>query len=558
MRFNDLTATVLAVRPDTPGAKAILWRQCVDLLAQVDHGDPDPADGTAADELAARLVALRGEVPVAVRLASIRELGAKLRSERLARLFLDDESTVVVAAMRAIRLDDSELARLIAEAGPLARSILRGRTDIGPLARRALDAFGATDLSLARTEVAETVTSAPETEASQIRRIVERIERFTQERRPRATTATVVDATVEEATPRGSEDVVAPAATSSRFTFVTDVNGTLIDADGGARSALVGLSLCRNASDGSGGVDGQVFGAFHKKTAIRDGRLIIPTGPLAGTWLINADARFDPASGRFLGYAGDGRAPDAVEQAARLAAAPTMAGGTTATSLRQLIHELRTPLTGMMGFAELIQTELLGPVPDGYRTLAGDIVSDVRSLVDILDDLDSAHRQERKPHVRDEASGADLAASLEGAIARYAPGDKGSSRLLLNAASDLPRAALAGTVADRIALHLIRAVAACLNGESRAIICAREGRTLVVSVARPSLLRGLDEAALLDPGFDHAPEGEVAPPLGIGFTLRLVNRLAQANGGSFTISRAAMRLTLPVFEESSEEAGRQS
>ncbi len=545
MRFNDLTATVLAVRPDTPGAKAILWRQCIDLLAQLDRGDAHPGHEDAADELSDRLITLRGEVPTAVKLASIRELGARLRSERLARLLLEDESAVVVATMRTVRLGDEDLARLIAGAGPLARSILRGRTDLGPVARRALDAFGAADLSLEKPADTEQPASAPVSEASQIRKIVERIERFTQERRPR------------EAKVPAMADEAEPAATVvDRFTFVTDTSGTLIGAAGGERSALIGLSLCHSAADGQGGVDGQVFGAFRKKTAIRDGRLIIAAGPIAGAWLVNADPRFDPASGRFLGYAGDARAAGELEQAARLATGPE-ARGATATSLRQLIHELRTPLTGMMGFAELIQSQLLGPVGDGYRALAGDIVADVRSLVDILDDLDSANRPVPRP-VTEEAVGADLAASLAGAVARYATDQRGTSRLLLNAASDLPPAAVAGTVADRIALHLIRAVAACLNGESRAIICTREGRTLVVSIARPSLLRGLDEAALLDPGYDHSPDGDGAPPLGIGFTLRLVNRLAQANGGSFTISRAAMRLTLPVLEIASEEAGLQS
>lgn len=548
MRFNDLTATVLAMRPDTPGAKAISWRQCIDLLAQADGEDASVAQHGAIEALSARLVALRADVPVAVKLASIRELGARLRSERLARLLLEDESAVVVAIMRTVRLSDGDLARLIAGAGPLARSVLRSRTDIGPLARRALDAFGTADLSLAQpVEVAQPAT-ATATGTSQIRQIVERIERFTQERRPR-------DIGVSVAEGAGAEEE-SESAGFDRFTFITDTSGTLIDAFGGDRPALVGLSLCHAPANGQGGVDGQVFGAFRKKTAIRDGRLIVASGPAAGAWLINADPRFDPASGRFLGYSGDARAAGELEQAARLAARPD-ASGTTATSLRQLIHELRTPLTGMMGFAELIQSQLLGPVSDGYRLLASDIVADVRSLVDILDDLDSAHRQERRSGAG-EPVGADLATSFAGAVARYAADQHATSRLMLDAPSDLPPAAVASTVADRIALHLIRAVAACLNGETRTIVCTREGGGLVVTIARPSLIEGFDEASLLDPGHDLSLDDDSAPPLGVGFTLRLVNRLAQAHGGDFTISDAGLRLTLPVLTAASEEAGRHS
>lgn len=554
MRFNDLMATVLAMRPDTTGAKAVSWRQCLDLLAQANDGPVAPTDAERLDQLSARLVALRADVPTAVKLASIHELGGRLRSERLARILLEDDSTVVVAAMRAVRLDDGDLARLIAGAGPLARSVLRARSDIGPLARRALDVFGAADLSLAKPVAVDQPVAAQEaaTETSQIRQIVERIERFTQERRPRdagtsaAGPGTKVSTEIEPAL---------PSTPSDRFTFVTDISGTLIDAAGGERSALIGLSLCRNPADGHGGVDGQVFGAFRKRTAIRDGRLIIASGTLVGAWLINADPRFDPASGRFLGYTGDARAVGDLEQAARLSSG-TEVGGATATSLRQLIHELRTPLTGMMGFAELIQSQLLGPVSDGYRSLAGDIVADVRSLVDILDDLDSAHRHEPRPGAG-EAAGADLAASFAGAIARYGADEGARSRLVLNAAPDLPPAAVPATVADRIALHLVRAVAACLNGEARSIVFSREGGSLVVTIGRPSLIAGLDEAALLDPGYDHALDEDDAPPLGVGFTLRLVNRLAQANGGSFAVSDAVMRLTLPALANASEEAGRQ-
>ncbi|WP_447407616.1 hypothetical protein, partial [Clostridium perfringens] len=80
----------------------------------------------------------------------------------------------------------------------------------------------------------------------------------------------------------------------------------------------------------------------------------------AGTWRVAGTPSFDPASGRFVGYAGIARRPRADED---VAPSRRMASD----SLRQLVHELRTPTNAIAGFAELIEAQLLGPVSDVYR-----------------------------------------------------------------------------------------------------------------------------------------------------------------------------------------------
>ncbi|MFY0104416.1 histidine kinase dimerization/phospho-acceptor domain-containing protein, partial [Acinetobacter baumannii] len=60
--------------------------------------------------------------------------------------------------------------------------------------------------------------------------------------------------------------------------------------------------------------------------------------------------------------------------------------------MRQLVHELRTPTTAIAGFAEMIEGELLGPVPAPYRDYAGNIRHQARGLLGAIDDLDTAAR----------------------------------------------------------------------------------------------------------------------------------------------------------------------
>src|SRR6185312_5930438 len=83
----------------------------------------------------------------------------------------------------------------------------------------------------------------------------------------------------------------------------------------------------------------------------------------AGDWQISGIPVFDPANGRFTGYRGTARRPRADERAEPV----------PADSLRQLVHELRTPTNAIAGFAEMIESQMLGPVSDPYRDRAGEI-----------------------------------------------------------------------------------------------------------------------------------------------------------------------------------------
>ncbi|MCE7797958.1 hypothetical protein LWE61_15520 [Sphingobium sufflavum] len=607
MRFNDLIPTILSGRGEGQWANAILWRQCVDLLAQYDPGSG--RDAADLDPVATTLRSISGQVEREQKLAALRELGNRLTSPRLVRLLLADDAPVQVAAMGKARLADVEWPSIIAEAGPLARSILRRRSDLGAEARRALDAFGLTDMTLidlslnadesatdvleladlaGPTDVADPVAMAelaevfelparpapvapsvpaptlpPMGEQSQIRRIVDRIERFTSERQERGHPHPLTVATAASRADHGrfaggeerGEDRSAEATQAiGSVTFLTDADGVIRTLHGAPTATLAGYRLATPSLDRNTGPDGQILGAFRRRGAFREGRLTIGQGLLAGCWLVDGDPLFDQRSGRFTGYRGIARRARRTDIAPFIAAPQVAAGAqdstgadvtSDATSLRQLIHELRTPLHGVMGFAELIEAQFLGPVNDRYRSMAGNIVSDVRNLVDILDDLDMANRDDRLAAVPD-AGGTDAAALLADAVARLGPDEEGRQRLLLDPAGALPSVDVAPTIAERMIVHFVRALTGCVGTETLGARCRLERDRLSIEIDRPAAMADLSDAQLFDSGFEHVAVNMDAPVLGVGFALRLVRRLAQANKGLLAVHPGHFALVLPL------------
>jgi PAS domain S-box-containing protein len=73
--------------------------------------------------------------------------------------------------------------------------------------------------------------------------------------------------------------------------------------------------------------------------------------------------------------------------------------------LSTMSHELRTPLNAIIGFSEVIQGELLGPVGvPAYKTYAADVISSGRHLLTIINDiLDFAKAEAGRLALREEA-----------------------------------------------------------------------------------------------------------------------------------------------------------
>ncbi len=563
MRFNDLTQTVLAVEERTGGAAASLWRQCVDILAQ--HDQPGKAvlrqeDRTA---LVTRLGDLRGQLSEAQRIASVVELGSRLRSPALIEFFAADRPSVCAAAIARARLPDALWPVLLPRLGPTARGVLRGRRDIGPETRRALAAFGASDLVLgvdpavvaleAATSFAPTSREAAGARAagefdaagvggerSQIRQLVEKIERFTSTSR------------VRQPSPLLPPEEEQPVCDS--FPFETDADGAMIWVGDACRTALVGISIAQPALPGETGPDGHVAGAFARRSSFQHGRLHIGEGLYAGEWRLSAVPFFDPASGRFQGFRGQARRPLMHETPHPVRPAMGPDNRPSLDSMRQVVHELRTPLNAILGFAEIIEQQLFGPAGVHYREMAANILSDARRLLTAFDEIDLAARASAASAATalpSRTEPVDLTGITDQLTQLYEDQRSGKPRLRISASANLPQAQAEPAQCERMVQHLVRTLVS-LAGEDETVQGAiwlqpdGVGGRLILGFDRPARLCGLEEHEMLDPGYGNDGDWPDAPLLGLGFSLRLVRSLAQAQGGTLRIENERLLLELPV------------
>lgn len=541
MRFDDSLSTVLSAETESGMGAQAAWRQLVDLIGR----GRVPADEAALE----RLHELRAHVSVSVRAASARALAFATPPEALVAFFGEDRLDIAAPVLRTAILSGLEWTRIVPRLSPAGRSVLRHRRDLPVEASLALESFGPTDfvLEFTASENAEALTPAlvdsvvevqrelptvpealpsadapaPEAPRFEIADLVARIDAFQRER---------------ERAPAEPKPTPAPA---DAFRFETDGSGTICWVDGVVPTPLVGVSLAHAALQGQAQVEGGIAGAYRRRSAFRDARLAVGgTSDASGGWRLSGVPAFDPATGRFLGYRGNARRPRPDESAT-----PRRSTGAS-DSLRQLVHELRTPTNAIAGFAELIETELLGPVADPYRYHAGAIRGQASTLIQAIDDLDTAAR-------------------LDGGALELRPAAVDLAPLLARAVADLQpladlRAASVGLEGDvvppvraddraleRLVARLLSALLSLAEpGERLRIVTGHVGKAVTLAIDKPAAFDRADEVA----------EREGAPLLGFTFALKLAANLAVELGGGLVIDGERLTLRLPAAVDQGMQA----
>ncbi len=372
-----------------------------------------------------------------------------------------------------------------------------------------------------------------EPDVRQIKALVERIEAY---RKSRSAAPDQAAATPEPLT---------------EFRFEAGPDGVVRWVEGAPRGPLIGQSIAFSADALDFGVDGHAAGAFRQRAPFRDARLIVAgEGPAAGAWRISAVPFFDEHDGRFAGYRGAARRPRREEEAAIGADRTTGLFGSSLPpdSLRQLVHEFRTPLNAIIGFAEMIEGQLLGPVSEAYRDRAKSIAREATGLLKSVDDLDTAARAETE-RLTLAVEAIDAVTILRRVEAHYAAhaAERGVG-LVVDIEGDIPQLAADPIATERMFERLLSAtVGLAASGETIAVRCTRSAQPHRIEIAfsRPRLLEGLAEDALLDPGYSPDGDWPDAPALGLGFALRLVRNIAAEAQGRMIIEDDRFVLLLP-------------
>jgi len=282
--------------------------------------------------------------------------------------------------------------------------------------------------------------------------------------------------------------------------------------------------------------------AFAMRAPFRDTVLTVPgDGQVSGDWKISGVPAFDPADGRFAGYRGialrDLPPPPDRSASPEFLADPD--------SLRELVHEIKTPLNAIIGFAEIIDGQYLGPADRRYRERAGEIVGEARLLLGAIDDLDFAAKihstsrsDERRTDLGEQLEM--LSPSLRDLAAEH------NVELEFTRRPRMPGCAVEPELADRLLYRLSAGVIEHAGaGERLRLATESNGSTCRFSISRPTALRGLSDLQLFDPR-PAAADVEDSPALGIGFSMRLVRGLARIAGGDLIASPAGITLLLPL------------
>jgi signal transduction histidine kinase len=202
---------------------------------------------------------------------------------------------------------------------------------------------------------------------------------------------------------------------------------------------------------------------------------------------------------------------------------------------RELVHEIKTPLNAIMGFAEIIEGQYLGPADQRYRERAQEIVRQARLLLTAIDDLDFAamiHTSSQSEQRR-----ADLGLLVE----RMTPGlrELARGRSVEIDGSRSTRDTSAATepeLADRLIFRMCSAVIDRAEpNEHLRLTVERAGDRSRVSMTSPAALRDLSEEQLFgsETGLEH------------GFPLRLVRGLARLAGADLALGDGSISLLFP-------------
>jgi len=605
-----MLATLLAQPAPTPEARAILWRQVVDVLAQGrGHRVDDPlVDAPRAVDAYNFLRSVRPEISVDLRLAAGRGLAGRRVPPELVLLFAEDLPHIAAPMLGHVLLGSRQWLDLLPKLNPSARNLLRNRRDLGREVEQALEGFGTSDFliqgpvekadaSLAPlaapieklvAEALQAEPSAPsviptpaeagspagaESDAvspssfvqppesvaepapgvelppsgeSQIRELLSRIETFRSRVAPFGTAGSADEGD-------RIETDVAMSDRIENFRFETGIDGIICWVQGVPRGPVIGESIAVAAHQTDHGVDGHAAGAYRSRTPFRDARLTIAgQGAASGEWRISAVPFFDPKDGRFSGYRGTARRPRADESAEVMSGGQQRpAGPVINDSLRHLVHELRTPLNAIIGFSEMIEGQMRGPAAASYRGRAQEILEQSRKLLSAVEDLDmiaAARAVEQPATGLSPVDAAEILTRLHSNFEEVAK-DRASG-LAFRIDSTLPPVAVDAPTVERMLSRLLAAtIAMAGEGERISVDLQRDPRRsthMLLTILRPRALDGRDEKMLLDPGYNPDGNWPDAPVLGLGFALRLVRNLAIASGGMLEIDTTRFYLSLPL------------
>jgi hypothetical protein len=558
VRFDDRLQTVLAQGAANPHDRAVRWRQLVELLARA--SDLSTPLSQRALEV---ILEDAGRIDPQLRAAAARAVARPQLPIALVILFATDSVAVSAPVLASAALQPFQWRDVLATASPDSQRFIRSlypdlpawgaaqplppepvvarpapQPEPPPKIERTPEPEPEPEPAPEPEPVAEAEPepapappaspppAAPAAPIPSISEVLARIESLRQDRQaPRAAAQTT-----PAAAPRQDSTGASPL-----FRWECGPSGEIGWVEGVPRGPLIGRSLANPGEHN--GVDQRIQRAFAVRAPFRDAMLTVSgEGPAAGEWKLSGVPAFEPTDGRFAGYRGVGiRSTAEVEESGE----PEAEEPLDEDALRELIHELRTPLNAIIGFAEIIDGQILGPADHNYRERAAEIVAQARLLLSAIEDLDIAAQ------IRSSAAAIDGSTDLNALVKSLTPELKDRVTIrgakLEVALSRMPAiCSLERAVVERLMRRFFFAlVDVAQPREKIAIAVDCDVGQCLVTIARPQTLRGLTDAQLFGRD-DQNPD-----VLASSFSLKLARGIAQTAGGDLRAAGDKLALVLP-------------
>jgi len=205
--------------------------------------------------------------------------------------------------------------------------------------------------------------------------------------------------------------------------------------------------------------------------------------------------------------------------------------------LANMSHELHTPLSSIIGFAEMMEREVVGPIPPIYRDYAKNIVESGRELLGMVGDVLDMSQIENGHYTLTERE-IDVAETLTG-VFRLVQGRAAQAGLYLQARMppELPRLKADERAFKQIAANLISNAIKFTGPGGRIYVLpalTAEGELSLRVVDTGVGIKESEIARILLP-FERIGDAATHKRSGTGLGLALVNALVRLHGGMLQI-----------------------